>query len=63
MIDKPPFRPTGGTGIFLLLVLLALVGGLAVWGWSSAPPATPSPTATANPPVPPPSAAPAQPHR
>ena len=63
MVPTPPRRPTGGTGILLLVILLALVAGLAVWGWSSAPPATPTPAATASPAVLPPSAAPAQPVR
>jgi hypothetical protein len=47
----------------MILVLLLVIGGLAIWGWSSAPPATPTPAATANPAVLPPAAAPAQPHR
>jgi hypothetical protein len=47
----------------MILVLLVVVGALAFWGWSSMPPGQPNPAATANPPVPPPSAVPAQPHR
>ena len=63
MVGTPPRKPTGGTGILLFVILLALVAGLAIWGWSSAPPGTPTPSATANPAVAPPGAAPAQPHR
>jgi len=62
-MDVPPRKPTGGTAILLILVLLLLIGALAIWGWSSAPPATPTPFATANPAVLPPAAAPPQPHR
>ncbi|HEY0412751.1 MAG TPA: hypothetical protein VGD66_06405 [Allosphingosinicella sp.] len=63
MATRPPRRPTGGTAVLLILVLLVVVAALGVWGWSKAPPARPNPAATANPTVPPPSAAPAQPHR
>jgi|GEM_PF-2896221 len=63
MAVPPPRKPTGGTAILLILVLLVVIGGLAAWGWSSAPPATPTPSATASPAVLPPAGAPAQPHR
>jgi len=63
MATPPPRKPTGGTAILLILVLLVVIAGLAVWGWSSAPPATPRPSATANPAILPPSGSPTQPQR
>jgi hypothetical protein len=63
MALTPPRRPTGGTSILLILVLLVVLAALALWGWSRTPHGRPTPAATANPPVPPPAAAPKQPHR
>jgi hypothetical protein len=47
----PPRRPTGGTGIFLLLVLGLVLVGLLIWAWTRADPGTPNPVGTANPKV------------
>ncbi|MDB5720796.1 MAG: hypothetical protein JWP15_1414 [Alphaproteobacteria bacterium] len=49
MASEPPNRPTGGTGILLILILLVVVGALVFWGWSRHSPSAPNPTATALP--------------
>ena len=55
--------PTGGTAVLLMLLLALVVGILAFIGWRSTATHAPTPTATANPPVLPPSHAPKAPAR
>ena len=59
----PPRKPTGGTGILLLLLLAFVVGLLAFIGWRATSTSAPTPSATANPKVLPPSHAPRAPVR
>jgi hypothetical protein len=49
MASEPPRRPTGGSGILLILVLLFVGAILAFWGWSAHSPSKPNPTSTALP--------------
>lgn len=63
MDRQPPRRPTGGTGILLLLMLGLVVGLLAFIGWRSTATQAPNPTATANPKVLPAGQAPKAPAR
>lgn len=58
MSSRPPRRPTGGTGILLLVILLTLIAILFFWAWSAHPPGTVHPAATGVPPTAPPHAAP-----
>lgn len=59
MSTRPPWRPTGGSGILLLVILLILVAALVVWARSTHPPGTATPAATGVPPTAPAKAAPA----
>ena len=63
MEGRPPKRPTGGTGVLLLLLLALVIGVLAFIGWRAASTSAPNPTATANPAVRAPSQAPKGPAR
>ena len=58
MDPKRPFRPTGRNSLLLLLILLIMVAIAILWARSEAPPGEPRPSATVNPPVPPPDAIP-----
>lgn len=51
LAPPPPRRPTGGTGIVLLLVLGLVLIGLLVWGMIRSNPDRPNPAGTANPKV------------
>ncbi len=46
-------RPGCGTkaGLFLVLIILAMIAAVAIWAWSENPPDTPNPTSTAAPPA------------
>ena len=59
MSTRPPWRPTGGSGILLLVILLILVAALFLWARSAHPPGTAHPVATGVPPTAPPKAVPA----
>ncbi len=47
--SRPPDPRGRGQNIVMLLILLALIGGLVAWAWQRNPPDTPSPSSTAAP--------------
>ncbi|HEY0112994.1 MAG TPA: hypothetical protein VGB59_07550 [Allosphingosinicella sp.] len=49
LATPPPKRPTGSTGVLMILVLLLLVAALGFWAFSENSPAAPTPTATGTP--------------
>ena len=51
MSTRPPWRPTGGSGILLLVILLVVVAALFLWARSAHPPGTSRPAATGVPPT------------
>lgn len=59
MRTRPPWLPSGGTGILLLLLLLVVIALLLVWGRAAHPPGSPHPAATGVPPTAPAKALPA----
>ncbi|TMJ15574.1 MAG: hypothetical protein E6G94_06800 [Alphaproteobacteria bacterium] len=47
--SEPPRRPTGGTGVLLILILLIAVAGLAFAAWTGSADDAPNPSATGVP--------------
>jgi len=58
MSTRPPWRPTGASGILLLVILVFVVAALFLWGRSAHPPGSAHPAATGVPPTAPARAAP-----
>jgi hypothetical protein len=58
MSTRPPWGPSGGTGILMLLILLVAIAALFFWARSAHPPGSSRPAATGVPPTAPPHAAP-----
>jgi hypothetical protein len=58
MSTRPPWLPSGGSGILMLVILLIVIAALFFWARSAHPPGTSHPAATGVPPTAPPGATP-----